>query len=86
MLRIGICLAAMLLVVGALQTASAQTTAPAPGATTAAPKPSKMKFKEMRAKWLENKPKYSACRKEVKAKGLTGDDRWFYIEDCMGKT
>ena len=25
-------------------------------------------------------------RVEVKAKGLAGDDRWFYIEDCMNKT
>jgi len=23
---------------------------------------------------------------EVKAKGLAGDDRWFYIADCMDKT
>jgi hypothetical protein len=23
---------------------------------------------------------------EVKAKGLVGDDRWFYMEDCMDKT
>lgn len=21
----------------------------------------------------------------VKSKGLTGDDRWFYIEECMSK-
>jgi hypothetical protein len=27
-----------------------------------------------------------ACRQEVKAKGLAGDDRWFYIADCMDKT
>jgi len=87
MLRRSVCLAAMLLVAGALHTAAAQTTAPAP--TDA--KPSKMKLtmeklKEMKAKWSANKPKLKACRKEVKAKGLTGDDRWFYIEDCMGKT
>ena len=25
-------------------------------------------------------------RAEVKAKGLVGDDRWFYIQDCMEKT
>jgi hypothetical protein len=24
--------------------------------------------------------------KEMKAKGLAGDDRWFYIADCMEKT
>ena len=40
----------------------------------------------MKAKWTANKPKLKACRKEVKAKGLAGDDRWFYIEDCMVKT
>jgi hypothetical protein len=85
MLRTSVCLAAMLLVAGSLHTASAQTTAPAEA------KPSKMKLtverlREMRAKWVQNKPKLRACRKEVKSKGLAGDDRWFYIEDCMGKT
>jgi hypothetical protein len=29
------------------------------------------KLKEMKAKWSANKPKLKACRKEVKAKGLT---------------
>jgi hypothetical protein len=88
MLRTTVCLAAALLVAGSLQTASAQSTA-APAATDA--KPSKMKLtaeklKEMRAKWTANKPKLKACRAEVKAKGIAGDDRWFYIEDCMNKT
>lgn len=100
MLRISFCFAAMLLVAGALQSASAQTAAPAPAATAAAPatttaapaaKPSKIKLtmeklKTMKATWSANKPKYAACRKEVKSKGLAGDDRWFFIEDCMGKT
>ncbi|SHG31431.1 hypothetical protein [Bradyrhizobium erythrophlei] len=97
MRRTSVCLAAMLLVAGALHTASAQTTAPAATpAPSAAPapapaKPSRMKLtverlKEMRTKWKANKPKLMACRKEVKAKGLAGDDRWFYIEDCMDKT
>jgi len=86
MLRRSVCLAAMLLVAGALHTASGQTTT----APTDA-KPSKMKLtmeklKEMKARWSANKPKLKACRKEVKAKGLVGDDRWFYIEDCMSKT
>jgi hypothetical protein len=85
MLRTIVCLAA-LLASGALVTASAQTAAPAPE-----PKLSKMKLtverlKEMRAKWHQNRPRLAACRKEVKSKGLAGDDRWFYIEDCMGKT
>ena len=92
MLRTTVCLAAMLLVAGSLHTASAQTTAPA--ATTPAPaaaKPSKVKLtaeklKEMKAKWSANKGKLKECRKEVKSKGLAGDYRWFYIEDCMGKT
>ena len=84
MLRKSICLAAALLVAGALGTASAQ-------ATTTEAKPSKMKLtmeklKEMKAKWSVNKPKLKVCRKEVKAKGLTGDDRWFYIADCMEKS
>jgi hypothetical protein len=83
MLRTGACLATMLLLTGALHTASAQTASDA--------KPSRMKLtserlKEMKAKWSANRPKLKACRKEVKAKGLAGDDRWFYISDCMGKT
>jgi hypothetical protein len=89
MLRTGIALAAVLLVAGALHTASAQTAAPAPAATTA--KPSKLKLtadklRDMKAKWSANKGKLKVCRAEVKQKGLAGDDRWFYIEDCMGKT
>jgi phosphate-selective porin len=94
MLRTRICLAAMLLAVG-LHTASAQTAAapatPAPAASTTAKPPGKIKLtmqklKDMKAKWSANKPKLKACRAEVKAKGLTGDDRWFYIQDCMEKT
>ena len=92
MLRTRIGLAAMLLA-ASLHTASAQTAAPAttaPVATTEA-KPGKIKLtmqklKEMKAKWAANKPKLKACRAEVKAKGLIGDDRWFYIQDCMNKT
>jgi hypothetical protein len=89
--RTAICLAALLLVVGALDTASAQTTPPAPAATTAAAKPSRMKLtaerlREMKAKWLQNRGKLKACRLEVKRQGLVGDDRWFYIADCMDKT
>jgi hypothetical protein len=87
MLRTSVCLAAMLLVTAGLHAASAETTAPA----TAAAKPSRMKLtiehlKEMRAKWVLNRPKLRACRKEVKARGLVGDDRWFYIEECMDRT
>ncbi|MDN3278476.1 hypothetical protein QWJ07_29730 [Frankia sp. RB7] len=94
MLRTRICLAAMLLAAG-LHTASAQTATapatPAPAATTDAKPPGKIKLtmqklKDMKAKWTANKPKLKSCRGEVKSKGLTGDDRWFYIEECMNKT
>jgi hypothetical protein len=84
MLRISVCLAALLLVAGSVDTASAETAAPA------AAKPSRMKLtvehlREMRAKWVQNKPKLKACRAEAKSKGLSGDDRWFYIGDCMDR-
>ncbi len=86
MFRTSVCLAAILFVSATLVTASAQTADPAPQ-----PKMSRMKLtverlKEMRAKWSQNRPKLKACRKEVKSKGLEGDDRWFYIEDCMERT
>ena len=81
MLRIASCLVAALLLVGSIPHASAQTES----------KPSRMKLtmekiKEMKAKWQANRPKLKACRKEVKAKGLAGDDRWFYISDCMERS
>jgi hypothetical protein len=84
MLRITTGFVAMLFVAGALHTASAQTTTPAAN-------PSRMKLtveklKEMKTKWSANKGKLKVCRAEVKSKGLAGDDRWFYIEDCMDKT
>jgi hypothetical protein len=87
MFRTFTCLSAVLLVAGSLHGASAQSSNPAP----AEAKPSRMKLtaeklKEMKAKWLANKGKLRACRKEVKQKGLAGDERWFYIEDCMEKT
>jgi hypothetical protein len=94
MLRTAICLAAMLLSVN-LHTASAQTTS-APAQATTAPassdaKPGRLKLtmeklKQMKAKWSANRPKLKACRAEVKAKGLIGDDRWFYIEDYVSRS
>ena len=91
MLRIIACLVAVLLVAGSFHTASAQTTTSAPAASPAPAKPSRVKLtadklREMKTKWLANKGKLRACRKEVKAKGLVGDDRWFYIGDCMDRT
>lgn len=94
MRRTSICLAAMLLATS-FHAASAQTAAApattAPAATTDTKPPGKMKLtmqklKDMKAKWSANRPKLKACRGEVKAKGLIGDDRWFYIQDCMEKT
>jgi Spy/CpxP family protein refolding chaperone len=94
--RTRVLLAAALLAAGSFHIAAAQTsTTPAPAATAAPAttdaKPSRMhltmqKIKEMKATWAANKPKLKACRKEVKQQGLTGDDRWFYIQDCMNKT
>jgi hypothetical protein len=91
MSRTRVLLATALLLTG-LHAASAQTsTAPAaaPASTEAKPAKAKLsmpKLKEMRANWQANKPKYKACRAEVKKQGLAGDDRWFFIEDCMNKT
>ena len=85
MLRTGICLAAVLLVACTLHSASAQTPAPAP-AKSSKMKLTAEKLRDMKAKWSANKPKLKACRAEVKAKGLAGDDRWFYISDCMDKS
>ena len=83
MLRIVTCFVAASLVVGGVDFASAQTSTDA--------KPSRMKLtvtkiKEMKTKWMANRPKLKACKIEVKKKGLTGDDRWFYISDCMEKS
>jgi hypothetical protein len=86
MLRTSVCLAAVLLVAANLHTASAQTTAAPADAKPSRMKLTVQKLKDMRAKWSANRPKLAACRKEVKSKGLVGDDRWFYIEDCMSKT
>ena len=82
MLRIATCFVAVFLIAGSIHHASAQTTDA---------KPSRMKLtieklKEMKAKWVTNRPKLRACRAEVRAKGLAGDDRWFYIADCMDRT
>jgi hypothetical protein len=41
---------------------------------------------ELKKNWAQNKPKLTACRTEARRKGLAGDDRWFFIEDCMGKS
>jgi hypothetical protein len=56
-----------------------------------APKPSRLKMttermKEMLAKWRQNRPKLKMCRTEARKKGLAGDERWFFLSDCMDKS
>jgi hypothetical protein len=85
MKRITMGVVAALFVAGTIATAPAQTPAPAAPATGKM-KLTKQSLKDMKAKWSANKGKLKACRKDVKVKGLAGDDRWFYIEDCMGKS
>ena len=70
---------AMLLAVAFVQSASAQTEGVKTRLTV-------QKLKEMKANWNANKPKLKGCRQQSKAKGLVGDDRWFFIEDCMSKS
>ncbi len=82
MLRLATCLVAASLVMGNVDCALAQATDAKPSRV----KLSIAKLKEMKAKWLANRPKLRACRAEVKAKGLAGDDRWFYIADCMERS
>ena len=100
MSRIALCLTTIAFIAGSVATASAQTAAPAPAGapaptmavpTAAAPaaKPARFstaKLKEMRAKWKANKPKLKDCRAQSRSKGLAGDDRWFFIAECMDKT
>lgn len=61
-------------------------TAQTAGTTAPKAKLTREKISEMRAKWKANKPKLKACRAESRKKGLAGDDRWFFIEDCMDKS
>jgi len=92
-------LSAVIVAGPALSQTPAPAPAPAATTTTTAPAPKTPRFArtreklrltrerlhEMRVKWQQNRPKLRACRKEVKRKGLAGDDRWFFIEECMEK-
>jgi len=44
------------------------------------------RMKEMLVKWRQNRPKLKGCRTEARKKGLTGDDRWFFLSECMDKS
>lgn len=83
MIRVTTGLLAIAVTVASLSISSAQTPAPAPSGKM---KLTRQSMKDMKAKWSANKGKLKACRKDVKVKGLAGDDRWFYIEECMGKS
>jgi len=95
MVRSHLAIAVLVAAVVAAAPAQSQTAPPAQQApaasSTPAPKMSRFKrvrekLKEMRANWRANKPKLKACRAEVRKKGLEGDDRWFFIEECMEKS
>jgi psiF repeat len=43
----------------------------------------KRHLKDMLAKWRANRPKLKACQTQARKKGLAGDDRWFFLSDCM---
>ena len=47
--------------------------------------PAKKRWSDLLAKWRQNTPKLKACRAEARKKGLAGDDRWFFLESCMGR-
>jgi hypothetical protein len=90
MVRIRLSAATAVLLAASLVAASAQQMTPPVSPAPDAPKTSRFKMtrekiKEMRAKWKANRPKLKACRGEVRKRGLTGDDRWFYISECMEK-
>ena len=86
-IRLSIAVAAAvsaMIVSAAAQQMSAPT--PQPAATEKKAKLTKQKLGEMRAKWQANRPKLKACQADAKKKGLAGDDRWFFIEECMDKS
>jgi hypothetical protein len=59
------------------------------GVSAQTPAPKKMSrahLHELFVKWKQNRPKLAACRKEARSKGLAGDDRWFFMEECMDKS
>jgi hypothetical protein len=85
MTRICACFVAVVLVASPLHHAMAQSATAADGAKPSRVKLSMEKLRAMKAKWNANRPKMKVCRQEVKAKGLAGDDRWFYMQDCMTK-
>jgi hypothetical protein len=79
----------VLLVAGGVHTASAQTTTRRRGRKFRACRQAfenEADGRQVEGDERQMERDLKVCRKEVKAKGLVGDDRWFYIEDCMEKT
>ncbi len=77
-------IAAAALISAMIVTAAAQSPMSAPKESKM--KLTKQKLSEMRAKWNANKPKLKSCQADARKKGLDGDDRWFFIEECMNKS
>ena len=77
---------ALLLVIAPIVRLQAQNDSGAsvPAHSTVAP--AKGRWNDLLAKWRQNKPKLKACRAEARKKGLAGDDRWFFLENCMGRS
>ena len=48
--------------------------------------PTKGRWSDLLAKRRQNRPKLKACRAETRKKGLAGDDRWFFLESCLGRS
>ena len=88
MTRSRIAMAAVFASLFAAAAPAAQAQTPGDNATT--PQASKMTTRErvndMMSKWRQNRPKLAACRKDARKKGLAGDDRWFFISNCMEKS
>ncbi len=81
-----IALAPSVVVAGTTNSTLATTASTGSGSNPSHGSFSRERLKELRAHWRQNKAKLAVCRKEARSKGLIGDDRWFFIEDCMGKS
>jgi hypothetical protein len=80
--------------------ASAQTPATPPAAASpAASQPStasgaiddvskwtRREWNRAKAKWAQERTKWSACRAQAKAKNLVGRHSWQFLYDCMTKS
>jgi hypothetical protein len=88
MVRSGIVMVAALVLLIAIAAPVARSQSENDGAGAPAQKAGTIKgrWTERLVKWRQNGPKLKACRVEARKKGLTGDDRWFFLESCMDKS